>query len=108
LGIEAAARAEVQGALRTIAETGDSSAPAGLVAMLRRALDVLRGAEGAWTHAGAQNHLPMSPEQAEEAFVSAAHAARLRFEHELIRSHEGTLTTAPAPELPAPSGAGGV
>ncbi len=108
LGIDARARARVQDAMREIAEKGDTSGPAGLVSMLREAIGVLRGAEDAWTHAGAQNHLPMEPGEAEPAFVLATHAARSRFERELIRNYAGTTTTAEAPPQLANDGSDGV
>lgn len=106
LGIDASARERVQGAMRAIAERGDTSRPEGLVRMLREALDVLRGAEDAWTHAGAQNHLPMPPSEAEATFVAAAHTARSRFQHELIRNYAGTTTTESAPAIARRAGDG--
>jgi uncharacterized membrane protein len=100
LGLDASARAAVQRAMRDIAERGDSSRPEGLVAMLREAIAVLRGASSSWTHAGALDHAPMPPAEAEAAFRSAAHRARSRFEHELVRNADGATTHRPAPPLP--------
>lgn len=100
LGIDARARAEVQTAMRAIAERGETSRPDGLVAMLRDALAVLRRAAASWTHAGAEDHAPMPPAEAEAAFRSAVHRARSRFEHELIRNYEGTTTRRSTPPLP--------
>ncbi len=98
LGIDSSARARVQAAMRDIAEKGDTSGPEGLVAMLREAIGVLRGAEDAWTHAGAEDHLPMRSDEAEAAFTKATHRARARFDAELIRNADGKTTTAPAPD----------
>lgn len=108
LGIDAAARTTVQQAMHEIAERGDSSSPAGLVRMLRQAIAVLRGADEAWTHAGAQNHRPMPASDAEPAFQRAAHTARARFEHELIRSAGGKVTRKAAPDIVEREGVRGV
>ncbi len=99
LGIAAGARARVQGAMRAIAERGDTSGPDGLVRMLREAIDVLRGAEAEWILGGAQNHLAMPPAEAEPKFALAAHTARSRFEHELIRNYGGATTKEAAPAV---------
>lgn len=103
IGIAAGARAKVQGAMRAIAERGDSSRPEGLVRMLREAVEVLRGVEREWILAGAQNHLPMRPAEAEPKFALAAHTARARFEHEVIRNYGGSTITEEAPEPQARS-----
>jgi len=108
LGIDAAARETVQQAMRELAERGDTGSPAGLVRMLREAIAVLRGADAAWTHAGAQNHRPMPPAQAEAAFAKAARAARSRFEHELVRSAHGRITRKEAPAIAEREGVRGV
>src|SRR5262245_7813847 len=91
LGIDADKRAEVQGAMRAIAERGDTSKPDGLVKMLGEAIAVLRRAEGSWTHAAAQNHSPMPAKQAEPKFRQAAHTARSRFPQEVIRNYAGSV-----------------
>lgn len=108
LGVDAAARATVQQAMREIAERGDSGSPAGLVRMLRQAIAVLRGADAAWTHAGAQNHRPMPAAEAEPAFALAAHTARARFQHEVIRSADGTIARSDPPAIVAREGVRGV
>lgn len=99
LGIDAAARAEVQGAMNAIASSGDTSSPAGLVQMLREAIAVLRGVEDRWTHAAVENNAPMEPAEAERRFGAAAQDARTRFETEVIRATEGEVTRKGA-ELP--------
>ncbi|HEY8428652.1 MAG TPA: DUF1517 domain-containing protein [Sandaracinaceae bacterium] len=93
----AEARARGQGALRAIAERGDSSGPEELVRMLREAIEVVRAAESDGRLAGAQNHPPMLPVEAEAKSALAAHTARSRFEHEPIRNHGGTTTTEEPP-----------
>lgn len=108
LGIDAVARETVQQAMREIAERGRTDTPAGLVRMLRQAVAVLRGADEAWTHAGAQNHLPMPAGEAEPKFALATHTARSRFERELIRNADGTIERRDAPALPPREDARGV
>lgn len=103
LGIDAERRETVQEELREIAEKGDSGSPAGLLSMLREAIAVLRGAEAAWTHAGAQNHRPMPPAEAEAIFVKAGERFRSRFDHELVRNAHGAISRTPAPPLPEPA-----
>lgn len=102
LGIDARARGEIQRAMDELASTGDTSTPAGLVRMLREAVAVLRCVEASWTHAGVENASPMPPPEAEGRFGEAAHRARARFDHELVRNYGGETTRAEAPEL-APS-----
>lgn len=100
LGIDASARREVQDAMEAIAASGDTATPAGLVQMLREAIALLRSREDAWTHAAAENHPPMEAEEAEAKFGLAAHRARSRFDHELIRAHAGGVARTEAPPLP--------
>jgi uncharacterized membrane protein len=99
LALHERARVRVQAAMRAIAERGDSGGPAGLVSMLRASIAALRDAADAWTHAGAVDHAPMPVAEAEAVFRAAAHRARARFEHELIRNADGTTTTRPGPRL---------
>ncbi len=108
LAIDAAARNEVQRKMRAIAEQGDSSGPVGLTAMLREAVALLRQVEGSWTHAGAYNHTPMPASEAEPKFALAAHRARSRFTHEIIRAYAGSTTTTDAPEPPHREGVPGI
>lgn len=100
LGLDADARREIQDAMDAIASSGDTATPAGLVQMLREAIAVLLGRRDAWTHAAAENHAPMPPEDAEAKFGLAAHRARARFEHELVRAHAGEVARPKAPPLP--------
>jgi uncharacterized membrane protein len=102
IGIHAAARALVQSKMREIAERGDTSRPDGLVEMLRETISVLRQAEESWTHAAAQNHSPMPAQEAEPKFALAAHRARSRFQHELIRAYAGDTATRTAPPIETP------
>jgi uncharacterized membrane protein len=106
LGIDADKRAEVQSAMRKIAERGDSSRPDGLVKMLGEAIVVLKSARGSWTHAAAQNHSPTPANEAEPKFRQAAHTARSRYPKEIIRNYAGSVATHDA-KLP-PSSAPGV
>lgn len=108
LGIDADARPEVQAKLLEIARHGDSAGPEGLVQMLREALTVLRHVSGSWTHAAAENHAPMPPDEAERRFREATARVRGRFEHELIRTADGKTERRPAPELPERSDVPGV
>lgn len=108
LGIDASARPEIQRAMDAIASKGDSGSPEGLVQMLRQAIDALRAARSSWTHAATENAKPMPPQEAEAAFSRAAHDARGRFEHELVRNADGETTRREAPPLPASSEPGRV
>ena len=101
LGIDATARAEVQAAMNELAARGDTATNEGLVQMLREAIALLRGVERAWTHAGAQSFSPMPAPEAEARFVELTQRARARFEHELIRNADGSVTEKAAPPLPA-------
>jgi uncharacterized membrane protein len=104
LGVDAEGRTRVESAMKRIAEKGDSSRPDGLVKMLREAIGVLRAERASWTHAAAENFSPMAPQDAEPKFAAAAHRARSRFAHELVRNYAGETRTKKAPEnLPPPS-----
>jgi uncharacterized membrane protein len=108
LGIHTRVRDVVQTRMREIAERGDTSRPDGLCAMLRETIAVLRSVEESWTHAAAENHLPMPAPQAEPKFRLAAHHARSRFQTELIRAYAGGKATHPAAPITEPQPAEGV
>ncbi|MBX3274806.1 MAG: DUF1517 domain-containing protein [Sandaracinaceae bacterium] len=107
LAVSDAARPAIQAAMDAIASRGDTSSPAGLVAMLREAIGVLRVHGGAWTHAAAENASPMAPAAAEARFVAAADRARARFDVEVVRNFRGVLERRDPPPL-APSEAPGL
>lgn len=100
LGIDAAARAEVQRKMNEIASSGDTNSPSGLVQMLREAVALLRGVERAWTHGAVENASPMPRAEAQARFLEAASDARSRFDHEVIRATDGDVQSQPAPDLP--------
>ena len=100
LAFDEAARSRIQTRMDGIASRGDTSSPAGLLAMLRDAIAVLRDHASAWTHGAAENASPMPPAEAEARFVEAAHRARSRFEVEVIRNFDGTTTRTAPPKLP--------
>jgi len=100
IALDDSAREAVQTAINAIAEGGDTSTDAGLVAMLRQAISVVRQHEGAWTHAAAQNEEPMPADEAEAKFGQATVDARSRFETEVIRNVDGQTTRTDAPPLP--------
>lgn len=100
LAFDEAARAAIQTRMDAIASEGDTRSPAGLLAMLRDAIAVLRDHAGAWTHGAAENASPMPPAEAERRFVEAAHRARSRFDVEVIRNFDGSTTREAAPDLP--------
>lgn len=108
LAFDEAARPALQARMDEIARSGDTSAPAGLLAMLREALAALRAHAGAWTHGAAENASPMPPAAAEGRFREAAHRARSRFEVEVIRAFDGTTTRREPPALPATDAPGRV
>lgn len=100
IGIDASARTTIQSAMVQIASSGDTSSRGGLVQMLREAVAALRVVEGKWTHAGGWNASPMPPAEAEGTFGEAAHRARSRFEHELVRNFDGETVRRAAPDRP--------
>ena len=106
IAIDERARADLQEAMATIAELGDTSTDEGLLRMLASAIAALRDDADAWTHASVTEASLMQPEEAEERFRQAAHVARSRFEDEVIRNFGGEVVRAAAPKLP-PSDAPG-
>ncbi len=100
IAVDAAARRTIQRAMNAIASSGDTGTPAGLQRMLAEAITLVRAHGDAWSHAAATDAAPMPADQAEAAFAEAAHTARSRFEHEVVRNFDGQLTRAPGPELP--------
>ncbi|AKF06173.1 DUF1517 domain-containing protein [Sandaracinus amylolyticus] len=101
IGLDASARAAVQGAMRAIAASGDTNTARGRHRMLGEALDVLAAAEAHWTHGHAEGGVLREPEDARKHFVEVAHRARSRFDVEVIRNTGGAVTTQPAPVLSA-------
>jgi uncharacterized membrane protein len=99
LGIDAAARDEVQAAMDEIARSGDTGGPEGLLRMLREAIAVIRGVEDAWSHGAVQSSAPMPPQEAEARFEAAAQDARGRFDDEVIRASGGRVETRPGGPL---------
>lgn len=100
LAFEDTARAAIQRAMDDIASDGDTGSDAGLVAMLREAIEMLRSHGDAWTHAAVVNASPMPSPQAEAKFEAAAAKARSRFEVEVVRNADGETTRTDAPDLP--------
>ncbi|MCB9592915.1 MAG: DUF1517 domain-containing protein [Sandaracinaceae bacterium] len=108
LAFDEAARPAIQQRMDAIASSGDTSTPAGLLAMLRDAIAALRANAADWTHGAAENASPMPPAQAEEKFVEAAHRARSRFLVEVVRNFDGTTTRKAPPAKPATDAPGRV
>lgn len=79
IGLDHRARADVQSAMRAIAEQGDTRSKAGLVRMLRAAIDVLAGAEASWMYGHAEGGPPVAAQDAKARFTEVAHRARSRF-----------------------------
>lgn len=103
LGIDWRARPEVQGALKRLAETGDTSSPEGLANLLRETVLALRRAEMSWLYIGHQNLGPLSPQDAEAQFNQLATSARSSFQHETVRAAGGQVHSQDGPDQQASS-----
>lgn len=108
LGLDAAARPAVQGAMRRLAETGDTKTNAGLAALLRDAVSTLLAHEASVTHAFVESTQPLAPDAARARFTEAAHRARSRFAVEVVRNADGTTTRREPPVLTPADGEPGV
>lgn len=108
LGLDATARPAVQGAMRRLAETGDTRSKEGLAALLREAVGVLLSHEASFTHAFVESTKPLAPDAARARFTDAVQRARSRFAVEVIRNADGTTSRREPPELAPPVGEAGV
>ena len=96
LALDARARRFAQARLAELAR-GDTASQGGLANLARETAMMLRHAETAWIYAGVREWNPQSPQQAEAQFRQAANDARSRYRHELIRGHQGQVSTVAAP-----------
>lgn len=101
LGIDWRARKEVQARLTQLAQSGQTSSPAGLANLLRETVLMLRRSELAWLYADVANYHPMSAASAEGIFRQLGMDARASFRHELVRNADGTMSQRDAPEMRA-------
>lgn len=108
LGLDAAARPAVQGAMKRLAETGDTRTKAGLVALLGETARILRAHEASITHAYVESTRPLEEGAARARFMEAAQRARSRFAVEVIRNEGGTTTRQAPPDLAPADGEPGV
>lgn len=100
IGLDARARREVQGAMRAIAERGDTGTRRGRHRMLGEAIAVLVGAQDRWTHGHAEGGARRAPADAKRHFDEVAQRARSRFAVEVIRNTGGAVIAQPAPVMP--------
>ncbi|MDQ3032391.1 MAG: DUF1517 domain-containing protein [Myxococcota bacterium] len=101
LGIDWRARAQLQQHLMRLAQTGDTRSPAGLAQLLSETVLSLRRAEMSWLYAASKDAGGAPPQQAQATFQQMASDARSRFQHELVRGHQGQTQEGQSPEMRA-------
>jgi uncharacterized membrane protein len=97
LGIDWRARREVQRRLLELAQTSNTGTPAGLAALLRETVSLLRGAQLSWLYASGLARSISGAEPVEAAFRELTTDARARFQRELVRAADDSVTTDEAP-----------
>lgn len=97
LGIDWRARRAVQARLLELARTSDTATPAGLAALLRETVSLLRGVQLSWLYASGHARSIAGAEPVEAAFRELTTDARARFQRELVRAADASVTTAEAP-----------
>lgn len=99
IALDGRARAFVQTELAQIADTSDTSAPEGRMAMLAQVSLLLRRLRNAWVYGGAHNE-PVAPiATAKNTFDRHVDDARARYRYETTSNVQGTKGTADAPEI---------
>jgi hypothetical protein len=97
IGIDAAARAEIQAALHRLAAGADTASPAGRHTVWVETVLALRRVEAAWLAVGGD---PLgewaAPPLAQEPFLATSNELRARFRREVIRNHDGTVAAGPS------------
>jgi uncharacterized membrane protein len=101
LGIDWRARAQLQQHLTRLAQTGDTRSPSGLAQLLGETVLALRRVEMSWLYAAYRDAGGGPPQQAQAVFQQLASEARARFQHELVRGHQGQQQTQDAPDVKA-------
>ncbi|AKF05587.1 DUF1517 domain-containing protein [Sandaracinus amylolyticus] len=101
LGLDWRARAQLQQHLMRLAQTGDTRSPSGLAQLLSESVLALRRHEMSWLYAATKDGGGMQPQQAQGAFQQWANDARSRFQHELVRGHQGGMQQQQGPEMTA-------
>jgi len=99
IAIDGRARTFVQAQLARIAETANTSTPAGRHAMLKEVTLLLRRVRDAWVYGGAVNEPMRSLDRAKATFDRHVIDARARFRTETIRNADGVVATQAAPAL---------
>ncbi len=101
LGIDWRARRDVQARLEQLAQSGQTNSQAGLANLLRETVLSLRRSELAWLYANVANYHPMSAAAAEGIFRQLAVDSRSKFQDELVRNADGSVSARQAPEMRA-------
>jgi len=103
LAIDWRARPMVQQQLEALAKAGKTGTPEGRRELLQATARLLGNVRLAWMYADVVNHQPMSQASAQGIFQQLAIDARARFQKELVRASDGTVTEGEAGALSAKS-----
>jgi hypothetical protein len=101
LGLDWRARAQLQGQLKRLAETGDTRSPGGLAQLLSETVLALRRNEMSWLYAAYKDEGAHAPQSAQQVFARVAQEYRARFQSELVRGASGQLQQQDAPAMQA-------
>lgn len=91
LGLDWRARAQLQGQLKMLAQSGNTSSPEGLQQLLSETVLALRRNEMSWLYASFVDRGGHPPQAAQQVFAGLANEARARFRTEVVRGAGGKV-----------------
>ena len=98
LGLDWRARPLVQERLDELASAGKTHSKEGRAQLLRETTQLLERVRHSWLYLDVGNHRPMSQSAGQGTFERLAIDARARFQKELVRAEDGTVTRTDAGE----------